>query len=78
LWDLQALFDAPLARAGYIDMPPFPPGITRSDDQREQATSGRLEAFAMWGLQQYARGERLLPRALRQRQSHIVYALANG
>ena len=34
----------------YIDMPPFPPGITRSEDQREQATSGKSEALAMWGL----------------------------
>ncbi len=63
------------AKTGYIDMPPFPPGITRSDDQREQATSGRLEAIAMWGLGYYARLEHFLPTAVRRRQSHIVYAL---
>lgn len=62
-------------RFGYIDMPPFPPGMTRSDEQREQATTGALEAFAMWGLAYYARAERFFPRAWRQRQSHIVYAL---
>ncbi|MBK8128985.1 MAG: hypothetical protein IPK53_08585 [bacterium] len=39
-------------------MPPFPPGITRSDEQREQATSGRMEALAMQGLGYYARGRR--------------------
>ncbi|MCP4426490.1 MAG: hypothetical protein GY803_18510 [Chloroflexi bacterium] len=62
-------------QTGYIDMPPFPPGITRSDDQREQATSGRIEALAMWGLGFYARLEHFLPTAVRRRQSHIVYAL---
>jgi hypothetical protein len=60
---------------GYIDMPPFPPGITRSEEQREQATSGRLEAMAMWGLGYYVRLEHFLPTAVRRKQSHIVYAL---
>ena len=63
---------------GYIDMPPFPPGITRSDAQREQATQGAFEAAVMGGLRAYAHGERYLPGALRRRQSHIVYALAGG
>ncbi len=63
------------AKTGYIDMPPFPPGITRTEDQREQATSGTFEAIAMWGLGYYARLEHLLPTAVRRRQSHIVYAL---
>jgi hypothetical protein len=63
------------ARSGYIDMPPFPPGITRTDDQREQATSGKLEAFAMWGLGFYAQMEWLIPTAIRRKQSHIVYSL---
>jgi hypothetical protein len=65
----------PFTVSGYIDMPPFPPGITRTDDQREQATSGRLEAIAMWGLGYYARAERFLPQSIRRSQSHIVYAL---
>lgn len=63
---------------GYIDMPPFPPGITRSDDQRERATSGRMEAIAMWGLGYYARAERFLPQSIRRSQSHIVYALLSA
>ncbi|MBK7919635.1 MAG: class I SAM-dependent methyltransferase [Chloroflexi bacterium] len=62
-------------KAGYIDMPPFPPGITRSDEQREQATSGRMEALAMWGLGYYARAEKLLPTAVRRSKSHIVFIL---
>ena len=73
--ELGALFAGTEARVGYIDMPPFPPGITRSEEQREQATSGKMEAAVMFGLDYYARAERFLPRALRKRQSHIVYAL---
>ena len=74
LAEIQQLV-GPDAKAGYIDMPPFPPGISRSEEQREQATSGRLEAIAMWGLGYYARLEHFLPTAVRRRQSHIVYAL---
>jgi len=67
-----------LSRTGYVDMPPFPPGITRSDAQREQATQGAFEGMVMDGLRVYAHAERLLPGALRRRQSHIVYALTGG
>ena len=66
------------ARTGYIDMPPFPPGITRSEDQRAQAESGLLEAIAMWGLGWVVRAEQLVPRSIRRRQSHIVYAFIAG
>jgi len=66
------------AVTGYIDMPPFPPGITRSDEQREQATSGKMEAVAMWGLGFYARLEHFLPTAVRQKKSHIVYTLSRS
>jgi hypothetical protein len=64
------------ATSNYIDMPPFPPGMTRSDDQREQATSGRVEALAMRGLAGYARLERFVPRIIRRSQAHIVFALS--
>lgn len=79
LAQLQSLFSPapPLPRSGYIDMPPFPPGVIRSEEQREQATSGKFEAFAMWGLGYYARAEKILPTAVRRRQSHIVYALVS-
>ncbi len=64
-----------LDRSGYIDMPPFPPGITRSDAEREQASSGFLEGVAMWGLGLYARVEKWFPTPVRRSQSHIVFAL---
>jgi len=81
--ELRALSSHILSHAapplhGYIDVPPFPPGITRSDVQREQATSGKLEAIAMWGLGYYAYAERFLPQSIRRNQSHIVYALLSS
>jgi hypothetical protein len=57
-----------------VDMPPFPPGITRSAEQRESAKSGALEALAMRGLQAYCDAERFVPRAVKERIAHIVYA----
>ena len=62
---------------GYVDMPPFPPGLTRSNAQRSQATSGRVEAFAMRILHQFARSERYFPLGWRRSHAHIVYALIN-
>jgi hypothetical protein len=60
---------------GFIDMPPFPPGITRSETQREEASSGKVEAFAMWGLGIYAHFEKFLPQSARRRWAHIVFGL---
>jgi hypothetical protein len=64
------------ASSDFIDMPPFPPGLTRSDEQREQAATGGLEAMAMAGLGIYARLERYFPRRVRRKQAHIVFALS--
>jgi hypothetical protein len=64
--------------AGYVDMPPFPPGLTRSAAQRRQATSGRVEALAMRLLHHYARMEKHFPLGWRQAHSHIVYALVDA
>jgi hypothetical protein len=62
-------------QTGLVDMPPFPPGITRSDEQREQASSGRAEALAMSGLDAYARLEQYVPGRIRRQKCHIVYVL---
>ncbi len=64
------------AASGFVDMPPFPPGLTRTASQRTQAASGRIERLAMWGLGYYARMERYWPAAFRRRHAHIVYAFA--
>lgn len=62
-------------KSNFIDMPPFPPGITRTSTQREEATTGKGEAFAMWGLGVYAHLERFVPAAIRRKWAHIVFGL---
>jgi hypothetical protein len=64
----------PGAETGFVDMPPFPPGITRSAEQRQRASTGLFEATAMLGLQAYARAEPYVPVGLQRRVAHIVYA----
>jgi hypothetical protein len=64
-------------QSGYIDMPPFPPGMVRTESQRQQASTGTAERLAMWGLGYYAHLERFFPAGLRRRNAHIVYALGS-
>jgi hypothetical protein len=64
-------------RSGYMDMPPFPPGMARSESQRQRASTGTAERVAMWGLGSYAHLERFFPPGLRRRKAHIVYALGS-
>ncbi len=65
-------------QSDYVDMPPFPPGMVRTESQRQQASTGAAERLAMWGLAYYARLERFFPTTLRRRNAHIVYALGMG
>jgi hypothetical protein len=76
LAELRALIELAgmSATCGYLDMPPFPPGLTRSAAQRERAASGQLEALAMWALGQYARAETYFPTRWRRFHSHMAYA----
>jgi len=78
LAELRALLAAAgvAAACGYVDMPPFPPGITRSAGQRERAKRGKIEGFAMGALGCYAHGERFFPTFWRRSHSHTVYAVA--
>jgi hypothetical protein len=59
--------------AGYVDVPPFPPGIKRSDEAKEKAVESTVERFAMRGLEWWAQAEQLLPRFLKRRFAHLVY-----
>ncbi len=68
--DLAALF--PGAVCDYVHMPPFPPGITRSADQRSRASTGMLEALAMRGLDSYCRAESIVPAIVKRRVAHIA------
>jgi hypothetical protein len=65
-------------QVGYCDMPPFPPGVSRSREQRAQAEQGRMEAAAMWGLAQYLRLESVLPIGWQRERAHIVYGLCRA
>jgi hypothetical protein len=70
--DLAELFRG--ARLGYVDLPPFPPGISRSPQQRSQASTGVIEAVAMRALDVFCAGEPLVPDVLKRRVAHIVCA----
>ncbi|MFP4081639.1 MAG: hypothetical protein ACLFVG_02665 [Candidatus Aminicenantes bacterium] len=63
---------------GYLDMPPFPPGLSRSKEKRQQAAESRLEALLMKGLEIYNLGESLIPDFIKKRKAHIVYALVKS
>jgi len=75
---ITQLSNHPIATSGYIDMPPFPTGVSRNEEQRAQASSGKFEAFAMWGLGIFARCERFIPSGIRNQKSHIIYALTQS
>jgi hypothetical protein len=72
--ELAAFFPEGSVLVGFVDMPPFPPGITRSAAQRERAKSGLAERAAMRALDLYCRAEPLVPRGIKARFAHIVYA----
>jgi hypothetical protein len=83
LEELQDLFqdgsrDHSVFDQGYIDLPPFPPGISRSEEKREQASQSRIESIAMKGLEVYGRLEHLLPHFIKRKLAHIVYIMGNS
>jgi hypothetical protein len=61
---------------GFVDLPPFPPGVQRSQEKREQATESSLEGLLMRGLELYCSLEGVCPKFLKERFAHIVYVLA--
>jgi hypothetical protein len=63
---------------GYIDMPPFPPGLSRSQDKREQAAESRLESSLMKGLEIYSLCENLIPKFIKEKIAHIVYIMVKN
>jgi hypothetical protein len=76
LAELHDLFRG--ARVTYVDMPPFPPGIARSAEQRSRASSGFAERVAMRLLDAYCAAEPLVPNGLKRRVAHIACALWGG
>jgi hypothetical protein len=60
---------------GYLDAPPFPPGLSRSQDKRQQAAQSSFESFLMKGLEVYGRCENILPNFIMRKNAHIVYVM---
>lgn len=59
--------------AGYMDVPPFPPGLRRSSEAKEKAAGSSLGRVMMVGLECWIRGERFLPCFVKRRFGHIAY-----
>jgi len=64
-----------LLNSGYVDMPPFPPGMKRTDNQRDQVLSSTLHKIALHGLEKWCLLEGFIPEFLQKKFSHIVYIL---
>ncbi len=79
LQNLARQTDAQQLKTGWLDVPPFPPGITRSESQREDALSSPWQRFLFWGVNVWADAEILMPLSFRKKRAHIVYmALQTG
>lgn len=63
-------------KIGYMDIPPFPPGVSRSPSQREQLQVGRVSWLAMTFLEGYARLEPYFSQRWSRGRAHNVYTLA--
>ena len=64
--------------ADYLDLPPFPPGITRSAQAKEGAANSPIERLIMVGLEGLASVERFWPRFAKRPFSHIAYAVVES
>ncbi|HEY5240189.1 MAG TPA: hypothetical protein VIJ22_01935 [Polyangiaceae bacterium] len=70
--ELESLFDGQACRFGYVDMPPFPPGIARTAEQRTKAATGVAEALGMRALDVFCAAEPFVPTLLKRHLAHIV------
>lgn len=61
--------------SGYLDLPPFPPGLSRSQESRERASESRVDAFFMKGLEIYSKIEKFMPKVVKEKNAHIVYVM---
>jgi hypothetical protein len=59
--------------SGYCDIPPFPPGLQRSSEAKENALQSPIEIAAMRVLEWWCLGERWMPTAIQKRWAHLVY-----
>jgi nucleoside-diphosphate-sugar epimerase len=64
-----------LENRGFVDMPPFPPGLTLSQTNREHVKQARWQGPALAILHLFCRGEGFLPPLVQRPLAHIVYAV---
>jgi nucleoside-diphosphate-sugar epimerase len=69
---------AAIERSGFVDMPPFPPGLTLSKEKRAQVKQSRFQSLALDVLGLYGRAEPVAPPTLKRRLAHIVFAVAHA
>ena len=62
--------------SGHLDMPLFPPGLSRSQEERQRASESRIEGFLMKTLELYCYFEHLIPEFVQAKIAHIVYLMA--
>lgn len=65
-----------ICESGFLDMPPFPPGLSRSPDKRNEAAKSRFEALLMRALEVYSLCENVVPKFIKEKIAHIVYIVA--
>ena len=63
---------------GYLDMPPFPPGISRSQEKRDQAANSPFETFLMKILEIYNICEDITPKFIKAKFAHITYVMVKN
>jgi hypothetical protein len=62
--------------SGLLDMPPFPPGLSRSQAKRERAAASKVEGVIMDALAVYCSFENFCPRFVKAKLAHIGYVIA--
>ncbi len=79
--DLRELAtEAPLdiKAMGFLDLPPFPPGIKREDSQREEVLNNNRLRLILKGVEKWGLLEGFIPGPWRRRLAHMVYLWAAG
>lgn len=67
-----------ILKSGYVDMPPFPPGLRRSEDAKNKALDSRVERFLMRILEKWELIEKITPFKIKAHLSHIVYVFTES
>jgi hypothetical protein len=61
--------------SGYCDIPPFPPGLQRSSEAKENALYSPIERVAMRVLEWWCLCEHWMPAPIQKRWAHLIYVV---